>query len=109
MVRFGSLLEVALRPTFSGRDRDRKPLRGTAQAPALINNALRELQPATRSEESVRVGHEDLRVWKRTLDKPHSTRRSSSCHQTTPSVTNVRGQYNSKDPQAASSSGLGSK
>jgi hypothetical protein len=58
-----------------------------------VADALRELQPATRGQKSVRVGHEDLRAWNWTLDKPHSTRRSSSCHQTTPSVINVCGQY----------------
>ncbi|GAB14822.1 hypothetical protein ARGLB_077_00390 [Arthrobacter globiformis NBRC 12137] len=90
---FGAVLAVALRPPRRGRNRDLKPFRGPAQTPALINDTVRELQPAARGQKSVRVGHEDLRAWNWTLDKPHSTRSSCSCHQTTPSVTNVRGQY----------------
>jgi hypothetical protein len=64
-----------------------------AQTPVLINDACARYSRPRGVNRALRVGHEGLHVWNRTPGKPHSTRRSSSCHQTTPSVTNVRGQY----------------
>lgn len=61
---------VAPGPTSSSRERDLEAFRGAAQTPALINDALGQLQPPTRVRKALGVGHEDLRAWNWTLAKP---------------------------------------